>query len=357
MHFFPSHQSEDMSGTATRKRKRASSGSGGRTWLLGTAAVLAASALFVRQRTREAEAHHPPAGSFVEIDGIRLHYIEQGQGQPLVLVHGGGSMIQDFQLSGLVEMAARKYRVIVFDRPGYGYSERPRTTLWTPQAQAALLQRALHQLGVEQPIVLGHSWGALVAVALALDFPDDVKSLVLASGYYYPTPRVDVAMLSGPAIPGIGDLMSHTISPLIGRLIWPLMMRRIFGPQATPQRFRDGFPVWMALRPSQLRASAADLAWMIPATMSMQERYHELLLPVAIVAGDRDLDINTQQQSERLHSELPQSSLHIVRGAGHMVHHQAPQKVMAAIDHAAVAEGAVPSKLYTHVFPAPAQIN
>jgi pimeloyl-ACP methyl ester carboxylesterase len=149
--------------------------------------------------------------------------------------------------------------------------------------------------------------------------------------------------------------MSHTVSPLIGRLIWPLMMRRIFGPQATPERFREDFPVWMALRPSQLRASSAELALMIPAAMSLRERYHELLLPVAIVAGDSDRSIDTQQQSERLHRELPQSSLHIVRDGGHMVHHQAPQEVMAAIDHAATAEGAVPRQ-YQHVFPAPAQI-
>jgi hypothetical protein len=70
---------------------------------------------------------------------VRLHYIERGQGEPLVLLHGNGSMIQDFSSSGLLDKAARKYRVIVFDRPGFGYSRSPRLTVWTPNAQADLI--------------------------------------------------------------------------------------------------------------------------------------------------------------------------------------------------------------------------
>lgn len=69
---------------------------------------------------------------------MRLHYVERGHGEPLVLLHGNGSMIQDFETSGLIEAAARTYRVIVFDRPGYGHSERPRSTVWTAEAQSNL---------------------------------------------------------------------------------------------------------------------------------------------------------------------------------------------------------------------------
>lgn len=305
------------------------------SWLFLGAAALAASAYVVHQRTQRAETDNPPAGRFIEIDGVRLHYMERGEGEPLVLVHGDGSMIQDFMSSGLVDMAARKFRVIVFDRPGYGYSDRPRTTLWTPQAQAALLHRALRQIGVERAIVLGHSWGTLVAVSLALDFPQQVKSLVLLSGYYYPSVRLDVPLLSGPAVPVLGDLMRYTVSPLISRAIWPAMLRRIFGPAEVPLRFRREFPVDMVMRPSQLRASAADTALMIPAAFSLHKRYRELDMPVVIMAGDGDRHVDSFSQSERLHGELPRSTLHITHGAGHMLHHLAPLEVMAAIDHAA----------------------
>ena len=88
-------------------------------------------------------------------------------------------MIQDFESSGLIDLAAQNYRVIVFDRPGFGYSDRPRNVVWTPTAQAELINGALHRLGVSHAIVLGHSWGASVAVALALKYPNWSKAWFL----------------------------------------------------------------------------------------------------------------------------------------------------------------------------------
>jgi pimeloyl-ACP methyl ester carboxylesterase len=288
---------------------------------------------------------------------VRLHYLERGHGRPLVLLHGEGDMLQDFSLSGLIDIAADDYRVIAFDRPGYGYSQRPRTTIWTPQAQAKLLHKALRQLGVEQPVIVGHSWGTLVAIALALDFPDDVQSLVLLSGYYYPTPRADVALLSPPAIPLVGDLMRYTISPLISRALWPAVRHRMFGPARVPKRYANEFPVWMALRPSQLRASAAEALLLIPATFSLRRRYHELTMPVVLMAGESDRHVDFHTQSERLHRQLPHSTLHITADGGHMLHHFAQDEVMAAIDQAVHALGAERRHLGTHIFPAPALIS
>jgi len=130
---------------------------------LGATAVLA-SAAFVHQRAWLAERAYPPIGQVLEVDGVRLHCIERGEGTPLVMLHGNGSMIQELRLSGLYELAATRYRVIVPDRPGYGWSSRPRRRWWGPHAQAALLRSMLAQLGIERPIILGHSFGALVAI-------------------------------------------------------------------------------------------------------------------------------------------------------------------------------------------------
>ena len=216
--------------------------------LLGSAAALAASALYAASKTREAERQTPPIGQFLTVDGVRLHYVERGRGEPLVLIHGNGMMIQDFLVSGIVDDLAKRYRVIIIDRPGYGYSDRPRG-LWTPRAHATLFQKALQQLGVSQAVVLGHSWGALVAVALALQAPQLVRSLVLASGYYYPTLRADVMLSSPAAIPGIGDLMRHTVSPVVGRILQPAMIKAMFAPAAVTERFDRQFPKAMMLRP------------------------------------------------------------------------------------------------------------
>jgi pimeloyl-ACP methyl ester carboxylesterase len=299
-----------------------------------TAGLLAAAALVNRRLARKAESENPPIGQFLEVAGVRLHYVERGSGTPLVLLHGNGGMIQDFDSSGLIDLAARNYRVIVIDRPGFGHSDRPRNVVWTPAAQAELINGALHQLGVSHAIVLGHSWGASVAIALALKHPRLVQGLVLASGYYYPTFRPDVVALSTPAIPLMGDVLAHTLSPIVSRVMWPLMMAKIFGPRPVPTKF-EGFPKEMALRPSQIRASAAESALMIPDAFYFSDEYANLEMPVVIVAGDEDKIVDTDAQSKRLHHDVPHSKFHCVAGTGHMVHQTATGAVMAAIDEAA----------------------
>jgi pimeloyl-ACP methyl ester carboxylesterase len=306
----------------------------------GIALTAAAAALLNRWLAKKAEDRNPPIGRFITVDGVRLHYVDRGTGRPLILLHGNGSMIEDFQSSGLIDLAAKNYRVIVFDRPGFGHSERPRRVVWTPQAQADLIASALRKIGVSKPTVLGHSWGTLVAVALALRYPHEIQALILVSGYYYPSARVDLAFASLPALPIIGDLASHTISPLLARLMWPFLLRKIFGPSSVPKKF-EGFPEEMAVRPSQLRAAAAESALMIPAARAFQKAYRELRMPVSIVAGADDRFVESEQSS-RLHREISQSILNSIPANGHMVHQTAMVKILSAIDTAADQQGALP---------------
>ncbi|WP_262299801.1 alpha/beta fold hydrolase [Microvirga sesbaniae] len=306
-------------------------------WLapaLASAAALAAAALYNRWQAREAERRYPPIGRFLEVDGVRLHYIDRGRGSPLVLIHGNGTMIQDFTVSGLVDRLADRYRVIVIDRPGYGYSARPRR-LWTPRAHARLFRSALARLGVEQAVVYGHSWGTLVAVALALESPDLVRGLVLGSGYYYPTLRADTFLLSPPAIPLIGDVMRYTVSPPVARAILPGMIKRVFQPASVPERFEREFPKALMLRPGQLRAAAEDAALMTPSAMDLERHYAELRVPLAIITGADDQIADVGRQSARLHRELPHSEFIALPGLGHMIHHLAPGAVADAIDRTA----------------------
>lgn len=290
-----------------------------RNWQLA-AAALGASFVFVQARSAFAERAHRVRGRFIEVDGVRLHYLERGKGAPVVLLHGLGSMIDDFVLSGLLARAAGSHRVIAIDRPGYGRSSRPRDRLWHPAAQAELVHNALLRLDAHRPVMFGHSYGATVALAYGLAYP--VERLVLASGYYYPTVRLDAPVLLPPGIPVIGDLMRYTVSPMLGRLLWPLWLRLLFAPRAVPRRFRP-FPAWMALRPSQLRAVGEDAAALLPAVAAMKSRYGQLRVPATLIAGADDRYISTDAQTRRLHAELPDAKLVIVPGAGHMVHHAA----------------------------------
>jgi hypothetical protein len=123
------------------------------TAVAAAASILATTAIVNRRLAEKAERDNPPQGRFIDLDGVRLHYVERGNGRPLVLFHGNGSMIQDFESSGLIDLAAENYRVIVFDRPGFGHSLRPRNVVWTPEAQADLFKKALDRLNVQRAII------------------------------------------------------------------------------------------------------------------------------------------------------------------------------------------------------------
>lgn len=299
---------------------------------LGSAAALAAMALYVRRQARQADEAHPAWGRFVKVDGVRLHYIERGEGEPVVLLHGNGAMVDDFVISGMFDRVGRSYRAVAFDRPGFGHSARPRDRLWTPRAQAALLAKALAQLRIARAIVVGHSWGALVALSLAVDYPSLVRGLVLIGGYYFPTLRADVPIFAPPALPVIGDILRYTIAPLAGRALAPRLIAKIFAPAPVPPRFVSEFPLGLALRPCQIRASAEDTTFMIPGAAALARRYHQIKGPVAILAGAGDRIVDPNRQAMALHKVVPQSDLRIVPDLGHMLHYGAPVAAMGAID-------------------------
>ena len=271
----------------------------------------------VRGSATEVE-DEPPVSHFLTVDGTRLRYIDRGNGTPVLLLHGNGSMIEDFISSGIMDHALG-HRFIAFDRPGFGYSERPRGRSWGPFEQANLLLRALLHLEIERPIVVGHSWGALVALARALKSAEDVAGLVLMSGYYYPTRRDGTIRFPAAAF------------PFVRRLMAPETMRRVFAPCAVPGRFKRGYPMPLAMRLSQMQAVDDEAEMLFDAAKTLSGLYRNLSVPVRLIAGSDDRIVNTEQHTARLHEELGTSTFRRVLGCGHMVHHAAPEEVIAAI--------------------------
>jgi pimeloyl-ACP methyl ester carboxylesterase len=298
----------------------------------GTAvAALGALALANTLLAKHSERRHPPRGRLIDVDGVQVHYFEAGAGTPVVLIHGNGVSAEDFVVSGLFDRLAASHRVIAFDRPGFGYTARTRTKVWTAKAQAALIAGAVDQLGVGKSTVVAHSWGTLVALRLALQRPDLVAGLGLVSGYYWPTPRLDAPAMSGPAIPIVGDLLRYTLSPLLGWLSTPLVFRQLFSPSRVTPAFKAGFSTSMSLRPGQIRAAAGDTAMMPFEALRVAKHYGELTCPVLLIAGDGDKIASYKHQSVKL-AERIGCELHTVRGAGHMVHHIAPEEVAASLE-------------------------
>jgi pimeloyl-ACP methyl ester carboxylesterase len=241
----------------------------------------------------------------------------------MVLFHGNGTMIQDFSISGLVDLLAQRNRVLCFDRPGCGHSQRPRSRIWAPSTQADLFVKVLKRLGIRDPVVVGHSWGTLVALALVLRGDYSVRTLVLASGYYFLTWRLDVWLLSGPAAPDFGRPLPLHPRPDHLFHYFACNAPQDFEPHPVPQAFKREFPISLALRPKQLRAAAEESALLIPAAAQLQSQYSRIKCPVRLFHGDQDHFIECEQ-SRHLHEALPRSTLHFAPNAGHMVHYADP---------------------------------
>ena len=297
-----------------------------------TALALGGLAVANTLAARAAERRYPPEGRFLTVDGVRLHYMEAGEGPPVVLLHGNVSALGDSLASGLFDRLARNHRVIAFDRPGMGHSDRPRDRAWTPEDQADLLAEAFAVLGIENAVVAGHSYATLVALALALDHPRTVKGLALFAGYYFPTKRVDAVMVAPVAAPVLGDLLRYTVSSPFSKAVMPLMIKTLFSPRPVPDHLTETFPAALTTRPSQLRANAQDGVTLVPGADRLQHRYADVTVPVAIFAGHEDRIVSQEEQSGRLHHVLPNSTLHWVPDCGHMVHYAAPDLVVRRID-------------------------
>jgi pimeloyl-ACP methyl ester carboxylesterase len=292
-------------------------------------------AIYNTYRARRAEEEHPPAGEFIEVDGVRLHYLRKGNGPPVVLIHGNVVTNEDWVLSGIMDRVARHHTVFAFDRPGFGYSDRPPGSMWTAEHQANLLLEALAQLGVEMPIVVGHSWGAIVALEMGLQ--GGASGLVLLAGYYQQTMRYDAGLVAFPAVPVLGDLLRYTVSPLVGAALLEPTLKAMFSPRPVPACFSDNFPHDFPVRPSQIRAESQDAVTMMPAVHDLDERLPDLHIPVYIMAGDHDRIVDHEDHAIWLHERISQSTLEIIPDAGHMMHYAAPLAVSAAINTVAQA--------------------
>ena len=298
-----------------------------------TVAIVGA-AWYNRAAARRAERDYPPVGRILHVDGVGVHVVDTGPvagGETIVLIPGNGSLVEDFMVGGIADRLRSRNRVILIDRPGYGYTERPDDRDWTAEAQAALCVAACAQLGVTRPVVVGHSWGAIAAIAWALDYPEAVSRLVLLSGYYFPSLRVDAAMIAIAEAPLLRPIFENAIGPLQTRITGPAGVKMIFSPAEVPDKFYDDMPIGLMLRPGQIAASARDGAQMPGNAKRLAERYDELTMPIAIAWGDGDKLVGPEGQSIRMAAETGATTL-AVPGAGHMVHWTAPDAIAELIE-------------------------
>ena len=295
------------------------------------AGVLLSSAVLVRYLTYKVEKTHRPLGRTVNVGGHSIHVLDQGEGPCVVLLHGNGGMIEDFASTQLIDALVEKYRVLTFDRPGFGLSTRG-TAAWSPEREAELLKETFRVLNVHSPVLVAHSWATLVALHLALKNPNGLKGLVLLSGYYFPTVRADVILQTPATLPLIGNVLRNTFLPLLSRIMASFTFKTLFSPRSVPTIFEKMFSVPMASRPSQLKSVAEDTVGMPGFARDISVHYEEIHLPIRIVAGAEDKIVTTSEQSVKLHYSLPNSTLDVLPAVGHMSHHADPVLVIRLVD-------------------------
>ncbi|MCX7295698.1 MAG: alpha/beta hydrolase [Hyphomicrobiales bacterium] len=302
--------------------------------ILLTVVVLAALAAVTWAGTIAIERDNPPAGRFVDVDGGRLHIVEMGapDAPPVVLLHGASGNLRDMQLA-LGDRLAARYRVILIDRPGHGWSDRPNGRGdASPAAQATLIHQALVSLGVTRPILLGHSWSGALATAYALAYPDAVRGLILLAPVTHPWPGGIGWINDVVALPVVGPLIARTLILPSGYFMLKPGVANVFRPDTPPPDYGARTGVAMLLRPNEFIANAQDLSGLKDFVSAQSPRYGELKMPLRIISGDKDPVVYTDIHSRAIARQVPQARLTVLPGVGHMVQYVAADDVARAID-------------------------
>ena len=310
------------------------------TTLAIVAAVLGAGALVTFFGARWIERANPPRGRFIEVAAGRQHVIELGEATraaaapPVVLLHGAGANLGDMQLALGEKLAAKQHRVILIDRPGLGWSERKGREAGSTAEQAAILRDVLDRLGVNRAILVGHSFGGTLALAFALAFPQRVAALVLIAAPTHPGMRF-LTLINAALSTPLGFLFAHTLALPFGAIFIAPGTRTAFLPQTPPHRYLKRTAALLVLRPASLLANWADVGGLEEFLAGQIEHYGKLAAPTIAVVGDHDFIVPPRQHIAELAVVAPNVKVVELAGFGHMLHHAAADRVIAAIEEMA----------------------
>ena len=225
---------------------------------------------------------------------------------------------------------ASRHKVIAFDRPGHGRSQRPKHGDATVEVQAQLLHDALAQLRVDRPILVGHSWGATLALVYAINYPNEISGVVVVAPAAYESH--DGSFLTGlPTVPVIGDAANYVLTPLIGPSVVRGELKKAFSPDPVPKNYlKSVLSEWT--KPSKVRAYAQDEDLYNPCVKKFSPRYAEIVVPTSILTGDADVIVPQKENADRLHEVLPKSRLIVLPKTGHQIPFTHPQSVIEEIE-------------------------
>lgn len=301
---------------------------------LALAVLFAGLFVYTLRTVRRVEAALPPDGRLVDVPGARLHVVERGKGPALLLVHGLSGQIGNFAY-GMIEPLARDFRVVAVDRPGSGYSVRTPGARADLAAQADVLAALIEKLGLERPLVVGHSLGGAIALALAAGHSDRVGGLALLAPLTHPAE--EIPLVFRPLTlrrHWLRMFVAWTLAVPMSDLRREAVLEIVFGPDPVPADFALRGGGMLALRPSHFIAASEDLVTGAPSLAPLVARYGELRLPVSILFGREDRILDPAANGEALAAKVTGATLTLVPG-GHMLPITAPDTCVAFVREAA----------------------
>jgi pimeloyl-ACP methyl ester carboxylesterase len=268
----------------------------------------------------------------ISSSGLRIHYLHEGdRGEPLLLLHGGGTDSAMLSWGEMISPLAASRRVFAPDWPGYGDSDRP-DSQYTMAYYISVLGDLIQALGLHRPTLIGVSMGGGIALGFALDHPQAVDKLVLVDSY---------GLQDRAPAHGLSWLFVRL--PLVNELTWALTARSRWLARASlagifrdPGRLSKGLVDAVYAELSKPGAGAAfrsfqkdEVQWRGLRTVYM-DRLHELQAPTLFVHGAQDTLVPLRFAREA-HARVPGSRLEVIADAGHWPQREQPAQFLQAV--------------------------
>ena len=280
------------------------------------------------------EQKYPPIGAFIDSGENRIHYVDMGPrdaaGPPIVLIHGASANMRDMK-TALGDQLARRYRVIAVDRPGRGYSTRPRDG-YRLEVQARLIRDALRDLGIEKPLIVGQSLGGAVALAYTLQYQDEISGAVYLAAVSHEWPGGVTWYNTASELPGVGFVMRRAFIPIYGPVVAEAGVDGSFWPNPAPDNYIEATALPLLFRPRDFQSNAADIVHLKAQIKEMMRSYGEITVPVRIFTGTHDTTVSPTLHSYTLSEQVKDGELTFLDEEGHGLHHTASREIIAGID-------------------------